>query len=291
MHADQVELAEDAVARLVRAQLPQWAELPVRRVRSDGTVNALFRIGEEVVLRFPFRPDSSEVARASLQHEQDTAGRFADVLPVQVPEPLGLGEPADGFDGWWSVYRWIPGTVPAAPSDDEALARDLAGVVRALHGLDTGGGTWDGRSRGGPLATRDGAVRAALTSSVGLTDTRAVEAAWRECLHVQPAEQDAWLHADLMPGNLLLRDGRLAAVIDLESACVGDPAVDLMPAWNLLGAGARAAFRAAVDVDEATWERGRGWAIVQAVVALPYYVDTNPAMAETARRTLAALVA
>jgi aminoglycoside phosphotransferase (APT) family kinase protein len=93
-----------------------------------------------------------------------------------------------------------------------------------------------------------------------------------------------------MPGNLLVRGGRLAAVIDLEAVCVGDPAVDLMPAWNLLPAGAREAYRRALAVDEATWWRGRGWALVQAVVALPYYVDTNPVMAETARRTLVALM-
>jgi aminoglycoside phosphotransferase (APT) family kinase protein len=288
MHPDQVELGEDAVAALVREQLQAWAGLPVRRVRSDGTVNALFRVGDEVVLRFPLRADANDEARAALVRDQDAARRFGAALAVEVPAPLALGAPGEAYDGWWSAYSWIPGA-PAAPSDDEALAVDLAAVVRALRGLDTGGVAWDGRSRGGPLATRDGAVRAALAASAGLTDTRAVEAAWGECIRAEPSARDVWLHADLMPGNLLLRDGRLAAVIDLESACIGDPAVDLMPAWNLFGPRARAAFRAAVAVDEATWERGRGWAIVQAIVALPYYVDTNPAMAETARRTLAAV--
>jgi aminoglycoside phosphotransferase (APT) family kinase protein len=291
MHADQVELTEDAVAALVRAQLPAWGGLPVRRVRSDGTVNALFRVGEEVVLRFPLRPDASAGARASVVREQDTARQFDAVVPVAIPEPLAVGAPADAYAGWWSAYRWIPGAPPEVPSETESLAVDLAAVVRAIHGLDAGGRAWDGRSRGGPLATRDGPVRSALAASDGLTDIRAVEAAWAGCLRAEPCAADAWLHADLMPGNLLLRDGRLAAVIDLESACVGDPAVDLMPAWNLFGARAHAVFREAMGVDDATWERGRGWAIVQAVVALPYYVETNPAMAETARRTLAALVA
>jgi aminoglycoside phosphotransferase (APT) family kinase protein len=99
-----------------------------------------------------------------------------------------------------------------------------------------------------------------------------------------------WLHADLMPGNLLLRDGRLAAVIDWGAVAVGDPAVDLMPAWNLLPAGARDTYRRSLGVDDATWERGRGWAVVQASMALPYYVDTNPVMAATARHTLAAVL-
>ena len=158
--------------------------------------------------------------------------------------------PAEAYAGWWSAYRWVAGEPPEAPSEDEALAVDLGAVVRAIRALDTGGARWDGRSRGGPLATRDGAVRAALAASAGLTDTRAVEAAWVGCLGAETCPADTWLHADLMPGNLLLREGRLAAVIDLESACVGDPAVDLMPAWNLFGPRARAAFRAATDADD-----------------------------------------
>jgi aminoglycoside phosphotransferase (APT) family kinase protein len=291
MHADQVELTEDAVVALVRAQLPAWAGSPVRRVLSDGTVNALFRVGDEVVLRFPLRPDASDAARASVLREQDTARQFGAVVPVAIPEPLAVGAPADAYRGWWSAYGWTPGEPPEPPSESESLAVDLAAVVGAIRRLDTGGRAWDGRSRGGPLATRDGAVRAALAASGGLTDTRAVEAAWTSCLGATPCAADTWLHADLMPGNLLLRDGRLAAVIDLESACVGDPAVDLMPAWNLFGPRARAVFREATGAEDATWERGRGWAIVQAIVALPYYVDTNPAMAETARRTLAAVAA
>jgi aminoglycoside phosphotransferase (APT) family kinase protein len=291
MHADQVELTEDAVAALVRDQFPAWGALPVARVRSDGTVNALFRAGDEVVLRFPLRPDATDDARATVLREQETARRFASVVPVAVPEPLAVGAPGRAYGGWWSAYRWVRGEPPEAPCEDEALAIDLGAVVRAIRTLDTDGAAWAGRSRGGPLATRDAAVRAALAASAGLVDTRAVEAAWAGCLRVELSVADSWLHADLMPGNLLLRDGRLAAVIDLESACVGDPAVDLMPAWNLFGPRARAAFRAATDADDATWERGRGWAIVQAIVALPYYVETNPAMAETARRTLAAVLA
>jgi len=212
-------------------------------------------------------------------------------VPVAVPEPLAVGAPGRAYAGWWSAYRWVAGEPQKAPSEDEALAADLGAVVREIRALATDGAAWDGRSRGGPLATRDAAVQAALAASAGLTDTRAVEAAWAGCLGAETCPTDTWLHADLMPANLLLRDGRLAAVIDLESACVGDPAVDLMPAWNLFGPRARVAFRAATHADDATWERGRGWAIVQAIVALPYYVDTNPAMAETARLTLATVLA
>ncbi len=133
-------------------------------------------------------------------------------------------------------------------------------------------------------------MRRALVESAHLTDTVRLATVWERCLEAPSDAGDVWIHADLMPGNLLVRDRRLAAVIDLGVVCVGDPAVDLMPAWNLLAGGARETYRRALGVSDATWERGRGWAIVQAIVALPYYVDTNPVMAETARRTLDAVL-
>jgi aminoglycoside phosphotransferase (APT) family kinase protein len=176
-------------------------------------------------------------------------------------------------------------------ADGDGFARDLAGFVTALHSVDTGGRVWDGHSRGGPLAGQDDEVRRALADSTGLVDTDRLAAIWARCRDAAPAKADVWIHADLMPGNLLVRDGRLAAVIDWEAVGVGDPAVDLMPAWNLLPAGAREVYRQALGVDDATWLRGQGWAVVQAIVALPYYVDTNPVMARTARDTLAAMTA
>jgi aminoglycoside phosphotransferase (APT) family kinase protein len=96
-----------------------------------------------------------------------------------------------------------------------------------------------------------------------------------------------WLHADLMPGNLLVDGrGRLTAVIDFGTLGVGDPSCDLIVAWNLLTAEARERFRAALDVDEATWRRGRGRALAQSAVSLVYYHRTNPVFAEYARHVL-----
>jgi len=180
----------------------------------------------------------------------------------------------------------------ATIADEQLFARDLAGFVRELWAIDTDGRHWGGGQRGGPLSSRDGDVRRGLTASVGLTETSRLADVWSRCLAV-PAplpRDDVWIHADLMPGNLLVRDGRLCAVIDLGMLCVGDPAVDLMPAWNLLGPRARDVYRNELGVDDSTWERGRGWAVVQGIVALPYYVESNPVMAETARHTLRAVL-
>lgn len=292
MHADQADITPGAVARLVASQFPQWRDLPVRAVTSHGTVNALFRLGDEIVLRFPLRPSLDAGLRDELSDQQDNARRVAAHVPVPVPEPVGFGEPGEGYPGPWTAYSWIPGETASSEriGDPGAFARDLAGFVRALHRMDTGGRTWNGRTRGGPLPPRDEAVRRALAESARLTDTARLARIWARCLQAPHDAADVWIHSDLMPGNLLVREGKLAGVIDVEDVCVGDPAVDLMPAWNLMAPGARRTYRRALEVSDATWQRGRGWAIVQAIVALPYYVDTNPVMAGTARRTLDAVL-
>jgi aminoglycoside phosphotransferase (APT) family kinase protein len=288
MHADQVDVTVEGVAGLVAEQFPQWRDLPVRAVASDGTVNALFRLGEEIVLRLPLQ----SARRNALIAEQDAARRIAPHVPLEVPTPLAIGEPGGGYPFPWAAYRWIPGAPAGAATvgDWSALARDLAAFVAALRGIDTGGRGWDGHGRGGPLRRLDGDVRSALSAAAHLTDAAGLARIWDRCLAAGAGAAPVWLHADLMPGNLLLRDGRLAAVIDLGAVTVGDPAVDLMPAWNLLPAGPRETYRRALGADDGTWERGRGWALMQAIVALPYYVDTNPAMAATARHTLDALL-
>lgn len=293
MHAGQVDVTADVVGRLVAAQFPAWGGLGVRPLASDGTVNALFRLGQDVVLRFPLEPRADAAQRDSLVREQDSARRIAAHSQLEVPEPLALGAPGEGYDGWWTVYRWIDGE-PATPenlADPEAVARDLADYVRALHAMDTDGRSRSTGARGGPLAERVDPVREAFEQSTELVDVPALQRVWSRCLAAAAFPgPDVWIHADLMPGNLLVDAGRLTAVIDLATVGFGDPAVDLMPAWNLFGQPARDTYRRELAVDDATWERGRGWAIVQAIVALPYYVDSNPAMAGTARRTLAAVL-
>lgn len=292
MHPDQFDVPIEVVATLVAEQFPHWRSYDLRPLTSHGTVNALFRLGDEIVLRFPLHPSLDPSLRAALADEQDLARRIAAHVPLPVPEPLAIGEPGEGYAGPWSAYRWIPGETAydSGLGDPDRFALDLAAFVTALRAMDTGGRTWPGSGRGGPLTAMDGPVRRAMAESTGLTDTVALERVWARCLEFADRDDaDAWIHTDLMPGNLLLRDGRLVAVIDLEGARVGDPAVDLLPAWNLLPAGARETYRRALAVDDATWERGRAWAIVQAIMALPYYIVSNPVMATTARTTLAAV--
>ncbi|MEY9863964.1 aminoglycoside phosphotransferase (APT) family kinase protein [Catenulispora sp. GAS73] len=284
MHADEADIDAALVGQLLAEQFPQWADLAIRRVESTGTDNAMFRIGGELCVRLP-RIDG---AVGSLRREQRWLPRLAARVPLAVPVPLAVGEPSAEYPYPWSVLPWIAGE-PATRQrlaegliDPVAAAVDLAGFLKSLHAADTAGAPAPvaGR-RGSPITGRDETVRAMVAELGDLgapLDAPAVLAAWDRVM-ATPAWSGApvWIHADLQGGNLLARDGRLAAVIDFAPS-LGDPAVDLLPAWNLFEGDARAAFRAALGVDDDTWERGRGWALSIALVALPYYtrLGTNP---------------
>ncbi len=289
MHADETPTSEALVRLLLAEQHPQWADLPLRPVASAGTDHALYRLGEDMAVRLPLRPSAAGQAGK----EQTWLPRLAPHLPVPISRPLAAGEPGAGYPWPWSVCAWIEGENPVVGGD--ALARDLAGFVLALQAIDATGAPTPGRhnfGRGVPLALRDGFTREAIARSEGLVDTEAVSAAWDAGLATPTwAGPPVWLHGDLCPGNLLVADGRLAAVIDFGGLAAGDPACDLIVGWNLLSPSARAAYRDALRVDDATWARGRAWALSVAIVQLPYYRETNPALAANARATIAAVLA
>jgi aminoglycoside phosphotransferase (APT) family kinase protein len=288
MHADEVEIDISLVRRLLAAQFPHWADLPVEPVDSAGTDNAMYRLGEDMAVRLP-RIDG---AVRDVEREQRWLPRLAPLLPVAVPAPLGMGMPAEGYPWHWSVYRWLEGENPTVDglAEPGLLAKDLADFVTALRRIDTTDGPPAGR--GVPLARRDAPTRAAIEDLHGTVDTGAATAAWEQAVQIPewpgPA---AWVHGDLSPGNVLIAQGRLSAVIDFAGVGVGDPTVDLIVAWNLLPAGARNLFRAALQVDDATWSRGRGWALSIALIQLPYYRNTNAVLAANARHVIGEVLA
>ena len=288
MHVDEVDTDASLVRRLLAAQFQQWAHLPIRSVPSAGTDNALFRLGDDMVVRLP----RIHWAVGSLDKEHHWLPRLAPLLPVAIPTPLGKGEPAEGYPWQWSVYRWLDGENPTVDdiADPGLLAADLAEFIAALQRIDPTGAP--AASRGVPLAMRDAPTRTAIEALHGLVDTDAVTAAWDAALRTPEwPGGPVWLHSDLAPGNVLVVDGRLDAVIDFGGLGVGDPAADLAVAWNLLPAAVRNDFRRAVQVDDATWERGRGWALSIALIQLPYYQTTNPVLAAGARHTIAQVLA
>ncbi|NUL22653.1 aminoglycoside phosphotransferase family protein [Streptomyces lunaelactis] len=283
MHAEELDIDVSLVRRLITAQFPQWVGLPVTLVDSAGTSNAMYRLGEDMVVRLP------RIAGAAndVGKEHQWLPRLAPRLPVAIPVPLGKGRPAEGYPWHWSVYRWLEGENPAVEriAEPGLLAKDLAEFVAALHRIDPADGPPSYRSE--RLAMRDAATRHAIEELHGIVDTDAATAAWDAALQAPARPGPAvWVHADLQPGNLLIVRGRLSAVIDFGCLGVSDPAVDLIAAWYLLPADARGVFRAALEVDDAAWARGRGWALSIALDELRYYRDTNPVMAAIARHVI-----
>lgn len=289
MHEGELDLDADLVRGLLAEQFPQWARLSVERVPSSGTDNAVFRLGTGLAVRLPRVAGSAGQA----EKELEWLPRLAPDLPLALPVPLRLGRPGPGFPWTWAVYEWIEGASARLedmtdPCDD---ALRLARFLRTLQGLDTTVKPAPG-NRGRPLSVRDAEVRGAIAALRGDLDTAAATAAWEGALEapVHPGP-GVWIHGDLLPGNLLLGGGRLTAVIDWSCLGVADPACDLMPAWCLFAGESRAAFRAGMQVDEACWARGRGWALSVALIQIPYYRHTNPELVETALRTISEVLA
>ncbi|WJV45761.1 aminoglycoside phosphotransferase family protein [Streptomyces flavofungini] len=296
LHAGEPGIDVPLVRKLLAAQFPQWAHLPVEPFPSSGTVNAVFRLGDAMAVRMPRIAGGA----ADVAQESRWLPWLAPRLPATIPAVLGRGEPGEGYPWAWSVHRWLDGENPAvgALTAPDALAADLAAFVTAMRHLDTTDAP--PAHRGAPVEAEDAETRAAIeelrrpgrpSAPAPAVDTRidvdAATAVWEATLRTPDwGAPPVWVHSDLMPGNLLVREGRLHAVIDFGTAGVGDPACDLIVAWNLLPADARETFRAATGVDDATWARGRGHALSMALIQLPYYAVTNPALAANARHVI-----
>jgi len=289
MHADEVEVDPQLVRRLLTAQLPAWADLPLEPVEPRGTDNALYRLGDDMVVRLPRR------ARTVMTLEKELAWLpgIAPFLPLAVPTPLATGAPTDEFAWTWAVYSWLDGenATPARLADARQTALDLAGFVAALQRIDTTGAPGPGEHnffRGESLERRDAGVRASIETLGDELDVAAVTELWEAALDARVWDRPGvWIHGDLDSRNLLADAGRLCAVIDWGSLGVGDPACDVMVAWKVLTAEGRNAFRTALSIDDATWERGRGWALSQVLGALSYYTpETNEVLVREAERWL-----
>jgi aminoglycoside phosphotransferase (APT) family kinase protein len=294
MHPDEVDIDDDLVRRLVASQFPEWAGLRLEPARFFGTDNAIYRLGDDLALRLPRRERNVR----QLRKERHWLPKLAPHLPLAIPVPRAIGYPGDGYPFEWAVYRWLEGE-PAteAPIRDLVVAAaDLAGFLGAMQRVAAAGGPPPGEHnffRGAPLAQRDEAARAAIAKLGSEIDGAAATAAWHEALRAPEWDRPpVWIHGDLDARNLLVQDGRLSGAIDFGGLGVGDPACDVMVAWKVLSPDAREIFRDALSVDDATWARGRGWAVSQAVGALAYYTEeTNPQLVRDARRWLAEVLA
>lgn len=280
----------ELAARLVATQFPQWADLPVTDVELSGWDNRTYRLGDELSIRLP----RSRFYRDQVAKEQRWLPVLAPQLPAPIPRPVAEGAPGQGYPYAWSVYAWIDGAPATLEriADLSAFALDVASFLVALRACDATGGPAPGQHnfwRGGPL---DRYVEEARTALATVSDelTPADRATAEDILDGAVASRwthpPVWLHGDIAYGNLLVRDGRLAAVIDFGTSGVGDPACDVVLAWTLLSGASRRTFADALELDRDTWARGRGWCLWKALITVAGNRDTDPTAADEARRVL-----
>lgn len=254
---------EALIRRLLARHFPHWAPSPISEVKPGGWDNLTFRIGDDLLVRLP----RAACYAAAVATEQQWLPVLSRHLPLAVPELVSKG-PADDLYPWpWSIYRWIDARPVSQPTCGHAHA--LAAFLAALRAVNAGDGPPPGMRnfwRGGPLVAYDAETREAIARLGTRIDGQAAQRVWNEALQSSWTAAPVWVHGDISPGNLLERDGKLAAVIDFGQVAVGDPACDLAIAWTWFGSDSRAAFRAAVALDAATWSRARGWALWKALI-------------------------
>jgi aminoglycoside phosphotransferase (APT) family kinase protein len=279
MHADELDVEDSLVRRLITDQFPQWGDLTISRVRPDGTVNANFRLGDRLAVRLarldgPTKPGGKEI---------EWLPRLRGQLPFEIPVPVAQGRPTAEYPWFWDVVSWVDGeTLPVEAIDAIQAAQDLARFISALQRVDPAGAP---QGRGVPLASLDDSFRYWRARFDG---DRAVSDEWERALAAAAwPGPPVWHHGDLDARNWLVRDRCITGVIDWGAMGIGDPACDLMVAWKLHSTEARDAFKDALPADNATWGRARGWVIWQSVAALAYYTpENNPLLYQEAEHWL-----
>jgi aminoglycoside phosphotransferase (APT) family kinase protein len=289
MHANQLTVSLEAVRELVDEQFPEWRSLPIRSIASQGTVNAIFRIGDQFAARFPLEPRDIESTRRRLESEAEAARELVGRTRFPTPKPVALGEPGAGYPLPWSVQTWLPGIVATDedPGESVTFAHDLAGFINDVRAIDTRGRMFSGKGRGGDLQSHDAWMETCFGHSEQLLDVPRLRRMWAVMRSLpRSAAGDVMTHGDLIPGNVLVSNGRLAGILDVGGLAPADPAVDLVSAWHLLEAGPRQLLREDLGCDDLEWKRGKAWAFEQAMGAVWYYIESNPAMSRMGRRTL-----
>jgi aminoglycoside phosphotransferase (APT) family kinase protein len=293
MHADQLTVGINTVRELISNQFPEWTGLPITEVASQGTVNALFRIGDQLAARFPLRPAGVDETRRWLESEAEAARELLGRTPFPTPEPVAVGDPGAGFPLPWSVQTWLPGTTATEvdPGESVAFAADLATFIQGVRSIDTRGRRFARLGRGGDLRAHDAWMQTCFQHSENLLDVPRLRRMWAASRELPRVAADVMTHGDLIPGNVLIAKGRLAGVIDVGGLGPADPALDLVGAWHLLKTKPRHVLRERLDCDDLEWQRGKAWAFEQAMGVIWYYVDSNPAMSQMGRRTLDRIMA
>jgi aminoglycoside phosphotransferase (APT) family kinase protein len=283
MHSNEFNINSNIVQELIDQQFPEFSKLSITQVNSTGTVNAIFRLGNEFYIRLPRAINWAN----DILKEWKWLPRLAPYLSLSIPVPVKLGRPNTLYPFYWAIYKWIDGDnyTDELINDEHEAARELAKFVAELHSIEI---RKDAPEAGRlPLLDLNKITIDAINASSDLIDRDNAILAWKHSLKTPIWKgHKVWIHADLLRPNLLVKAGRLSAIIDFGSAGIGDPAFDIIPAWSVFNSEGRKTFGSSVNVDNDTWIRARGYALHQAALIIPYYRITNPKLVILARKII-----
>jgi aminoglycoside phosphotransferase (APT) family kinase protein len=288
MHQNQVPLSVAQVRRIVDEQFPQWRELAIRPVAGSGTVNRIFKLGDNLSARFPLVIDDPDDVLEYLQVETAAARELLGKTRFPTPEPVALGHPSAEYPGPWSVHTWLTGT-PAANLDlssSAAFARDVARFIADVRTIPVRGRSFSGYGRGGDLRLHDEWMETCFNQGASVVDVPHLRSLWRKMRDLPRTDADIMTHGDLLPSNLVVENEALVGVLDPGGLGPADPALDLIGVWSLFDDERRQLLRDKLECSDIEWARGQAWAFQQAMGSVWYYVRSNPTMSELGRRAL-----
>lgn len=289
---DRINIQTDLVRKLVLSQFPQFENLPISRVANPGWDNHTFRLGHEMIIRMP----SAKRYASQVKKEQKWLPWLSSRVTYTLPEPLFQGKPEKDYPWDWSIYKWIEGKSlsEAGVAEKKPIAKSLAQFLRELHRLNASDGPHAGEQnfhRGGDLNVYDGESRDALAALKNEIDTKSAGEIWERSLKSRWQNVPVWVHGDLNPANMLIKDGELHAVIDFGSCAIGDPACDLSMAWTYFEGHSNEAFRSALGLDRQTWERAQGWTLWKALISLRAEKNLGSTRAHKLKKLIQELIA
>lgn len=272
MRGENIVINASLVRRLIASQFPQWKELSIDPVATSGWDNRTFHLGSDMLIRMP----SAEAYEPQVEKEHFWLPKLAPLLPFEIPQPIALGMPGEGYPWKWSIRQWIEGNPASGATkiDLVAFAKDLAQFLRALHSIDAKDGPLSGFHsfyRGSPLSHYDAETRKAIETLKDRINTQRAIKIWEKALASRWERPNVWIHGDLSPGNLLIRNGRLSAVIDFGQMAVCDLSID----WTFFHGESRNVFRKALPLDEDTWARGQAWTLWKALITAAGNTDPD----------------
>ena len=258
---DNIKIDKNLVKKLIAEQFPQWESLPIHAVAQSGWDNRTFHLGEEMVIRLP----SDKEYEPQIEKEYRWLPSLSKQLSFQITQPIALGKPSSTYPWHWSINRWIEGESASRQNihDIKCFAEALGKYLREFQSLDATGGPLAGAHnfyRGGSLNAYDHEMRLAIPKIKNSHEQSLAALLWQEALDSEWHLSPVWVHGDIAVGNILVRSGRLHGIIDFGQLAIGDPACDLVIAWNFFSSEERSVFKNAVQLDNDTWIRALGWA-------------------------------